>query len=167
LTLEIRVLAGAGKTAWWRLSLPEVVEYTRQVIELSSQVDDPRTEFQARFYLARATTATGDTSAARQGLPYLPAMAEQLRDRSRIGDAISRNAAICFFTGDWEAALEICDRGLAHDAGSKAAMRSTRAMLDYERGASAEGWVHIEVPPPDWRASLENDKHWGCRWPPG
>ena len=136
-------------------------------MDLSGQADEPRTEFQVRFYLARATTAAGDLSAAQQGLPYLSAITEQLRDRSRIGDAISRNAAICFFTGDWEAALEICDRGLAHDSGSKAAMRSIRAMLDYERGASAEGWVHIEMPPPNWWALLENNKHCGSRCPPG
>ena len=144
LPLEIRVLAAAGEAAWWHLNLPEAVEYTRQGVELSGQVDDPSAECQALYHLARAATAMGDAPAVRLNMPALLAAAERLRDRTRMGDAIARNAEICFFTGDWEAAVENCDRGLALDGGNMGLMRSIRSMLEYERGDFAEGWSHME-----------------------
>ncbi|PKB71974.1 MAG: hypothetical protein BZY87_02770 [SAR202 cluster bacterium Io17-Chloro-G6] len=143
LALEMRVLADASEAAWWHLSLPEAVEYGRKVVELSAQVDDPRAESQARTYLERATAALGDAPAARRGLSALLAHAERLRAQPQIIDALARNAEIGFFTGDWEAALDFCDRGLAL-AGVQPYIGSVRALLEYERGAFAEGWSHME-----------------------
>ena len=145
LALEIRVLVAAGEAAWWHLSLAEAVEYPRQGVELSGQVDDPWAECQALYHLARAATAMGDAPTVRLNMPALLAAAERVRDRPRMGEAIARNAEICFFTGDWDAALDWCDRGLVLGGSSNfALMRSIRSMLEYERGDFAEGWAHME-----------------------
>ena len=143
LALEIRVLAEACQAAWWSLNLPDVVEFARRAIELSGQVDDPRAESIARSFLARAVLATGDDPAAVLDLPAMLASAERLHDQARIADAVSRNADISFYTGDWEAALDYCDQGLALIDGQPL-LRSIRAMLDYETGDFAEGWSHME-----------------------
>ncbi len=143
LALEMRVLADAGYAAWWHLNLPDAVEFTRRAVELSGQVDDPRTESRARFFLARATNTTGDESVARLNLPALLATAERLRERERIVEALGRNAEFLFFTGDWEAALANCDRGLELSA-SQPTLLSIRAMLGYETGEYTEGWSHME-----------------------
>ena len=71
------------------------------------------------------------------------AASERLRDQARIVDAFGRNAEICLFTGDWEAALDLCDRGLAISE-FLPFVRSIRALLEYETGDSAEGWSHME-----------------------
>ena len=112
-------------------------------VELSGQADEPRAESMARDYLGRATAASGDAPAARLDLPALLASAERLRDRGQIVNAFARNAEILFFTGDWEAALDTCDRALALPC-AQPYLLSIRAMLGYERGDFAESWFHME-----------------------
>ena len=142
-TLEIRVLADASHAAWWNLDLSDAIEFSRRGVELAGQIEEPRAESRVRSWLARTSVAVGDARAARQDLPALLETAERLRDQTRLVDAYSRNAEICYFTGDWENALDYCDRGmLLSDAQPQ--MRSIRAMLDYETGAFAEGWSHME-----------------------
>jgi tetratricopeptide (TPR) repeat protein len=143
LTLEIQTLAAACQVAWWRLSLPEVVGYAQQAVELSGQVDDPRAEAVARNYLTRARIAMGDAPESRSDRQALLATAQRLRDRQRIVDAFGRNAEFCYFTGDWEAASDLCDRGLAL-SGFQPLLRSIRATLAYETGDFTEGWSHME-----------------------
>ena len=141
--LEMRVLADAGLAAWWCLNLTDAVEFARRAVELSQQVDSLRAECQVRSYLARAMAAAGNYSAAHQDLPALVASAERLRDRARIADAYSRNAEICYFTGDWESAFEYCARGLELNDGQPI-LRSIRAALAYEKGEFADGWAHMQ-----------------------
>ena len=144
LALEMRVWSGKGEAAWWNLSLPETIEYTRRAIELSGQVDDPAAESKAQNQLARATIATGDATAALIHLPTQLATAERVRNQSWLFDAFARNAEVLYSTGDWEAVREICDRGLEL-VRLAAILRTIRSLLEYETGAFAEGWGHMEL----------------------
>ena len=144
LALEMHVWAGKGEAAWWHLSLPETIQYARQAVELSGQVADPAVEAKAQNYLNRAMIATGDIPAALINLPAQLATAERVRAQSWLFDALARNAEILYLTGDWEEAVVVCDRGLEL-LKLAALLRSIRAMLEYETGAFAEGWEHLEL----------------------
>ena len=144
LALEMRVWSGKGEAAWWNLSVPETIEYTRQAIELSGQVDDPVSVSKAQNYFARATIATGNATAALLDLPAQIATAERMRAHSLVFDAYARTAEGLYSTGDWEAAREFCDRGI-EILPAGAMLRTIRALLGYETGAFAEGWEHMEL----------------------
>ena len=66
-----------------------------------------------------------------------------MRAHSWLVDAFARNAEALYSTGDWEAAREICDRGLEIGT-TTAILSSIRGLLEYETGAFAEGWDHME-----------------------
>ena len=65
LALEMRTLASAAEAAWWCLRMPEVIDYAQRAVELTQQVDDPRSEVLARLFLYRALAGIGDVEAAR------------------------------------------------------------------------------------------------------
>ena len=70
-------------------------------------------------------------------------VAERLRNRSALADALWVNALCCLAGGDFAAVREYSDRGLQHyPKGGR--LLALRAMLEYETGNFAEGETYLE-----------------------
>ena len=101
-SLEMRTLAGAAEAARWQLSLMEAVDYGQRAVELTSQIDDPRSEILARLHMGFGLSAMGDHTQAQLNCAAILTTAERLRDPGRLNDAIARNAELCFLEGKWQ-----------------------------------------------------------------
>lgn len=143
LALEMRTLVGAAVAAWWRLSLPELVAYGQQAVELTSRVDDPASEVLVRSYMGCALAAMGDSERAQLDGVAMLTTAERLRDRGRVYDAIVRNTELCFFRGDWQEAYSLADRG-KEVLPQPLQLLSLMAVMAYEEGDFDGGAVIID-----------------------
>ena len=134
----MRTLAGAAEAAWWCLRLTEVKDLGQRAVELTQQVDDPRSEVLARHYLQRALASTGDAEAARRQAEAMLGAAERLRDPGRLAPAFARNLEWCFFRGELEDARSFAERGLGTFV-EPLGLLSTLAVLEYEAGDFVRG----------------------------
>ena len=135
--LEMRILAGAAEAAGWHLSLTEVVEYGRRAVGLSDQIDDLRSEIQARIQMGRALAAMGESQKARLDSSTLITTAERLRDWLSLRDTAWRKAEDCSLRGEWEDA-----RAYVGSVPENLALLTTLAMV--EQGNRVLTKEHLE-----------------------
>ncbi|MFQ6029367.1 MAG: LuxR C-terminal-related transcriptional regulator, partial [Dehalococcoidia bacterium] len=143
LALEMRTLANAADADWYQIHPQEVLQKSLRAIELAQRVQDPHTEIFSRFLAMYTSTAMGDLAGASEHCLNMLTQAERARDRGFLAMACLTNLFLCRHQGDWPAAREFSDRGLA--AEPKATwLIGFRAVLEYQVGDFAQGETYLE-----------------------
>ncbi|PKB64319.1 MAG: hypothetical protein BZY80_03250 [SAR202 cluster bacterium Io17-Chloro-G2] len=136
--LEMPTLAEAARVDRFGLHLPESLSKSRQAIELLARFDDPQVEAAARYEASVALCINGDPEEAQVHATAMLAAAERLRDRFWLSSALGHNAALCQVRGDWQAARDFAERGLAVQPGDSRIL-GRMAGLEYDLGNSDWG----------------------------
>ena len=140
--LEMETLANAARVDRFHLNLQGALQKSLRAVELARQHDDLFVEVAARFEVSLVYTDAGELEPARQHAVSMLEAAERLRDRFWLSSALNRNWVLCSFTGDWQAAREFSNRGLAL-APADYRNLSARAVLEYQVGDFDQGSVHL------------------------
>jgi tetratricopeptide (TPR) repeat protein len=141
--LELRTLAEAARVDGFQLRYQECLAKSLRAIELARRVDDLRSEVTARLEASSALGCLGDPEGARQHGAETLALAERLRDRYWLSSALFGLTSPSYFQGDWQAARDFSDRGLAVSA-TDPRILSRRTLLEYQVGDFAQGEVYLE-----------------------
>ena len=111
--LEIRTLTNAALLDSYHNHWQECLEKCLRAIELAPKAGEPRSEVNAHYSAAFAMHHAGDLDGARSHHAACLALAETLRDRSLLANALLVNNIHCRLQGDWEAARTFFERGVA------------------------------------------------------
>jgi tetratricopeptide (TPR) repeat protein len=141
--LEVRTLAAAANVDFFHFRSQEALEKAGQAIELSHRLGDYQAAWSAHLDAFRALALTGDSGGARHHASTVLELAEKLRTRYRLAQALGANTALLRLQGNWQGTRDFSDRGLAL-AGQDNALLSTRVMLEYEVGDFDGGKVYLE-----------------------
>ena len=142
-TLEMRTLTHACYVDSWYLQWQEAISRTSQAIELADRAGDLRSEAQVRSYAGLARIILPDPEGATYHAEAALAAAERLRDRTWLIFALWSNESLCRLKGQWQAAREFSDRGLAV-APREPRLLGFRTLLEYEVGDTAAGETYLE-----------------------
>ena len=140
--LEMRTLADAGNVDMISGRFVESMEKTLRAIELSHHVDDPYADLLARYTAALTHAVLGDLTGMRRQASAALIQAEKLRDRFWLTMALRINEDVAHFTGDWQTARELSDRGLALSP-REARSLFTRAVIEYQVGDFTHGETYL------------------------
>ena len=80
---------------------------------IETVLNDLRVEVAARYEAAVELLRTGELEQARQHAVAMLEGAERLRDRHWLSSALRVNGYLCYSIGDWTAARDFTERGLA------------------------------------------------------
>ena len=112
--LEMRTLAASADADWYQLREEDTLAKSLRVIELARLANDSHAEAWPHFLAAFVTLVTGDPTAMLHADEMLT-LAERLRDQGLLALACCASVAISLQKGDWTAARDFSDRGLAAD----------------------------------------------------
>jgi len=132
-TLEMRTLTHAVYIASWYLRWPEMQSEASKAIELSEQAGNLSAETQVRSYFTANRIILGDSEGAHYHAKAALEAAERLRDRTWLLFVLWSNESLRRLQGDWKAAREFSDRGLAV-APREPRLLGFRTLLEYEVG---------------------------------
>ena len=141
--LEMRTLVAAGHAEASHLHFQESLEYDLQAIELSSRVDEPFEEAHARQEVASVLHRTGDLESARRHAAAMLEVAERLRHRTRLWQALQANTVVSFLEGDWQTARTLSNRALVVSPRNPNLL-GFRAIIEYGIGNFELGETYIE-----------------------
>ena len=139
----------------------ESLQKSLRAIELLGRVDDPGFEVPARYWAATALLILGDLRRAKAVASAALAPAERLRHRFWLTVAYWSIGPVARTEGDWEAAREFINRGLAVDP-TAMIFHGQMALIEYEVGDFRQGEVYLEqmlellrqAPEGVWRAEF-------------
>ena len=135
--LELQTLTFAAEVDGFHLRWPEALEKGLRLKKLSSGIDDRRAELSAHTWCFLPSVLTSDLKAATVHAAAMLAPAEFLRHHIYGSRAFYANALTAWLAGDFDKALEFCDRGLAasrHDP----SLLSIKAIIECELGNQDE-----------------------------
>ncbi|MCI0867469.1 MAG: hypothetical protein J4N89_13090, partial [Chloroflexi bacterium] len=141
--LEMRTLADSANADLYQLRWRECLEKGLQAIELAQRAHDPHAEVLARYSATLSCIALGDLGEMRRHTEAIIPLAESLRDRFWMAGAIRCKESVCRFEGDWNAARELNEQGLAV-ASFEPRTYCNRTLLEYESGDFGQGEVYLE-----------------------
>jgi DNA-binding CsgD family transcriptional regulator/tetratricopeptide (TPR) repeat protein len=141
--LEIQALTNAADVDWYHLRWSEVISRSTQVIALARHSGDRSAEVWPHFLAAGACWSSGMLERASYHAQTMLELAEQLRIRGFLINALVWNAIIAITRGDWEAAREFTDRGLATPP-EFFWLLTPRITLEYETGNYEAGEAFLE-----------------------
>ncbi len=141
--LQLRTLTNACYVDTFHMRWKEGLERGLKAIELGGQVDDLASTNMARHYTARMLLDTGNLREARVHATASLDLAERLRDRVALVTALWNNGNVSLAMGDWQAAREFSDRGLALSPEEHRLLPS-RVMLEYQVGDFSQGTVFLD-----------------------
>ena len=136
--LELRTLAYATSVDHFEIHWQKVLSNSRRVIDLARRTDDLHAETYARYRAAYALMLGGSSDDARVEADANLACAERLRDHGHLADALWVQAALAQLAGDWSAARDHSERGLALSPHHLTLLHA-RMMLEYETGNADAG----------------------------
>ncbi|MBM3770868.1 MAG: hypothetical protein FJW27_06200, partial [Acidimicrobiia bacterium] len=140
--LALRMLAYETSVDHFDLRWPEVLVKSRRARDLAQRVDDLQSETYARCRAAYALMMTGRTREAVAESEAHLAVAERLRDRGLLADALYIKSALAQLRGEWREARAYNDRALAQSAHQLPSFH-TRALLEYETGNRQAGDTYL------------------------
>jgi len=140
--LELRTLAYATSVDHFDLRWSEVLAKSRRIRELARCVDDPRSETYARYRAAFALTQTGHVDEATLESDANLALAEQMKDRGLLSDALYVKSILAQLKGEWREARAYSDRALALSA-QQLPFLQTRLLLECETGNRKAGDAYL------------------------
>ncbi len=141
--LEMRTLINAAQINCFHLHYQEGIDKGLKAIELARRADDPYGEVAARFWVANALLFMGDPEGALLHTSPILALAERLRDRWWLSSALVLNGMVSYVNGDWQAARDFDDRGLAVSS-IDARLLAHLVMLEYQAGNFSQGEALLE-----------------------
>jgi len=141
--LELRTLAYATSVDHFDLRWPEVLAKSRRIRELARRADDPRSEVYARFREAFALTQSGKTDQATLESDANLVLAEQLKDRGFLSDALYVKSLLAQLRGDWREARAISDRALTLSP-HQIPFLHLRLLLECETGHRKAGHAYLQ-----------------------
>ena len=141
--LEMETLAKAARVDRFYRDLQGALRKSLRAIELARHHEDLFVEVAAHNEASFVYVDTGELEQARQHAVAMLEAAERLRDRYWLSSALIRNWVLCSLTGDWPAAREFSNRGLAVAPGDYRNL-SSRAVQEYQVGDFDQGRVHLE-----------------------
>ena len=112
-------------------------------IELAQQLNEPKAEVLASYYTAHSLISLGEFDEARQHASRTQAVGERLRDRLWSTAANLPNQFLCHATGDFKAAIELNDQGLALSSMDRRHL-GHRALLEYETANFIQGEIYLD-----------------------
>jgi DNA-binding CsgD family transcriptional regulator len=140
--LEMRTLANTADVHWYQLSWPEVVSYSIQAIELARCVGESGEAWP--FYLAATGLWTmGRLAEASRYAVEMLEYAERLCNRGFLANALLQTAIVPHLRGDWQAARDWYERGLAV-APAWYLLLGFRVQLEYEVGNFSAGQLYLD-----------------------
>jgi DNA-binding CsgD family transcriptional regulator/tetratricopeptide (TPR) repeat protein len=141
--LELRVLAQSLSVDHFALRWHDALVKSRRVLELAERVDELHSQAYASYRAAYALTHTGRIEEASGQVQHNLAVAERLRDRGLLADALYVKAHLAQLRGQWDEARAQSDRGLALAAGHLPLLHG-RAVLEYETGNDVAGGQYVQ-----------------------
>jgi DNA-binding CsgD family transcriptional regulator/tetratricopeptide (TPR) repeat protein len=140
--LEMQTLALVSFVEWNNLRLAESLEKSLCAIELSHLADTPYATFMAHLSAFAYMWTMGDLKGMRQHAGAALSAAERLRDRYTLGAALWLNELVNLLEGNWQAAQDFSERGLAVTSSPVFAL-CNRAKLEYEVGNFLPGDAYL------------------------
>jgi DNA-binding CsgD family transcriptional regulator len=141
--LKMRALVAAGHAEAAHLHFQESLGYDLRAIELASSVDEPFEETHAHQEVAAVLHRTGDLEGARQHAAVMLEVAERLRHRTRLWQALQANTVVSSLEGDWATARSSSDRALAVSP-RNSNLLGYRALIEYVVGDFDQGRAYLE-----------------------
>jgi DNA-binding CsgD family transcriptional regulator len=141
--LELRTLAYATSVDHFDLRWSEVLAKSRRIRELARRVDDPRSETYARYRAAFALMQTGHADEASLESDANLALAEQLKDRGLLADALYVKSTLAQLQGNWGEARAHSDRALALSP-HQVPFLQIRLLLECETGHRKAGKAYLK-----------------------
>jgi len=141
--LALQTLISSAEVEWIFLHWEEVLNKSLEAIELIPKVGDLRAETLAHFYAHQSYRALGESVEAERHIEKSVAAAERLRHHFYLGRALG---SACWFShckGEWQAARDFNDRGLAASP-QETRLLFTRAMVEYEVGNFSDGKAYLD-----------------------
>ncbi len=141
--LEIRTLASAIYIDYFQLRYREAIATGKRAIMLAEKTEELDAALTARYWVASCLRDLGDLDGLRDhAIAALPA-AEKLRNRFWLAGLHWLNENVHRLKGEWNAAREASNRGLALSP-MDFRLLWTRALMEHECGNIEEGAAHIE-----------------------
>jgi DNA-binding CsgD family transcriptional regulator len=141
--LELRTLAYATSIDHFDLRWTELLAKSRRVCELAQRVEDLRSETYARYRAAYTLTHTGHADEGALESDANLALAERLKDRGLLADALYVKSTLAQLRGDWGEARAYSDRALAISA-HQLPFLMTRVLLECETGHRKAANVYVQ-----------------------
>ena len=138
MALEMQTLASACSLDILHLHPEKGLEKALRAIELARHIDAPHAELAARYYAALSLLSMGNPEEARQHATAMLATSDRLRDRFWLAMAFSINMNVYRLEGNWQAARDFGDRGLAVMP-SHSVLLGMRVPYEYETGELGQG----------------------------
>ena len=138
LGLEMRILADGARVDRYNLRLDEWLNKSQRALELALHFDDLRVQVVAEGDITLALYCRGDLDGARQHGAVLIDAAERLRNESTQLFAFHYNMILHQSIGDWPAARNFGERGLALSA-RYAGLLDRFTALEHELGNTDQG----------------------------
>jgi DNA-binding CsgD family transcriptional regulator/tetratricopeptide (TPR) repeat protein len=141
--LELRVLGQSISVDHFALRWHDALVKSRRVLELAGRVDELHWHAYASYRAAYALVNTGRVDDAHEQVHETLTVAERLRDRGLLGDALYINALLAHLRGQWDEARALSDRGLAL-AARHLPLLHIRAVLEYETGNDVAAGQYVQ-----------------------
>ncbi len=135
--LELQILAQCISVDHFALLWDDVLENSRRVLSLATATADLHRQAYAHYRAAFVLTHTGRTDEAKAQVEQNLAVAERLRDRGLLADALYVKALLAQMCGQWGEARADSDRGLTLASGHLPLLHA-RATLECETGNDRE-----------------------------
>ena len=141
--LEMRALVDVGCVEFTNCLFESSLERNRAAIELAKRVDQPAEESHARYDLAHVLLAVGDLEEAAQHASAIVEPAQRSGTRQWQVSAMDINENISRSRGDWQAARDFSEKGLATSR-QDAVLLACRSVLEYQTGDFEAGEEYLE-----------------------
>lgn len=141
--LELRTLAYATSVDHFDLRWSDVLAKSRRIGDIARRADDPRSEIYARYRAAFALIQNGQTDEATFESDANLALAEQLKDRGLLSDAVYLKNLLAQLRGDWREARVHSDRALALSP-HQIPLLQIRLLLECETDHRKAGHAYLE-----------------------
>ena len=143
--LELRTLANGANVDTFRCNFNESLEKSWLGLELVGQVDNPQAEISLHTWAIAARLATGNLQGAKPYIESMRNLAEKLRNRAWLNTAFFLSVSHSNCDGDWEAARQFSDQGLAALSMDCRCLAS-RMNLEFELGEFDRGETYLKRP---------------------
>ncbi|MCH8282608.1 MAG: hypothetical protein IIC96_18260, partial [Chloroflexi bacterium] len=149
LRLEISTLASAAYADMYFVQFPECLEKCLRVIEMTQGTDDPYSETIAHYLAVTALVHAGDAEGAGIHAEAMLNSADRLRDRIMLSLSFWTNHIVNIVQGNWTAAREFGDRGVAVSP-TDPRLSFNRISMQYELGEFEPSLAELERLPMAW-----------------
>jgi len=140
--LALRTLVSAAEVEAFFFHYREALSKSLEAIALLAEIDDPRSETMAQFWAGNSSVYLGDLAVAERHIKQSIAAAERLRHHFYLGRALNQMCWLSYRRGEWQAARDFNDRGLAASP-RETRLLHTRMILEYEVGNFDDGEAYL------------------------